>query len=89
MVEDIGGPEADKWALICGVTLWKLWLGRSDCVCRAHRMSPEEERMVGWRRPGEGRARINTYGAAKGNPGLAGGGGLLRDEGGRWISVCR
>jgi hypothetical protein len=89
MVEDIGGPEADKWALICGVTLWKPWLGRSDCVCREHRMSPEEERMVGWRRPGEGWARINTYGAAKGNPGLAGGGGLLRDEGGRWISVCR
>ncbi|KAG6747581.1 hypothetical protein POTOM_047468 [Populus tomentosa] len=53
MVEDIGGPEADKGALICGVTLWKPWLGRSDCVCREHRMSPEEERMVGWRRPGE------------------------------------
>ncbi|KAJ6878557.1 hypothetical protein NC652_032162 [Populus alba x Populus x berolinensis] len=53
MVEDIGGPEADKWALICGVTLWKPWLGRSHCVCREHRMSPEEERMVGWRRPGE------------------------------------
>ncbi|KAJ6871965.1 hypothetical protein NC651_031144 [Populus alba x Populus x berolinensis] len=33
MVEDVGGPEADKWALICGVTLWKPWLGRSDCVC--------------------------------------------------------
>lgn len=37
-------------------------------------------RMVGWDKPENGWIKLNIDGAAKGNPGWAGGGGILQDE---------
>ncbi|KAJ8760048.1 hypothetical protein K2173_010904 [Erythroxylum novogranatense] len=40
---------------------------------------------VSWSKPSEGLVNLSTDGSAKGNPGLATAGGLLRDAGGRWL----
>ncbi|KAH7840967.1 hypothetical protein Vadar_023977 [Vaccinium darrowii] len=40
---------------------------------------------VGWKAPSEGRFKLNTDGASKGNPGKAGVGGLIRDHKGEWV----
>ncbi|GLT62320.1 hypothetical protein SLA2020_349680 [Shorea laevis] len=40
---------------------------------------------VGWAAPSSGFIKLNTDGSALGNPGLAGAGGVFRDELGRWI----
>ena len=42
-------------------------------------------KQVRWEKPCSGWLKLNTDGASMGNPGLAGGGGLLRDEDGSWI----
>ncbi|KAK9999219.1 hypothetical protein SO802_018822 [Lithocarpus litseifolius] len=44
-----------------------------------------EARSVRWLRPSPGWVRLNTDGSSLGNPGKAGGGGLIRDENGSWI----
>ena len=36
--------------------------------------------LVRWERPGQGKLKLNTDGSAQGNFGLAGGGGILRDD---------
>ena len=36
--------------------------------------------LVRWERPGQGKLKLNTDGSAQGNSGLAGGGGILRDD---------
>ena len=53
------------------------------------------ERQISWQKPPSGWIKINTDGAAKGNPGLATAGGVLRDEYGMWhggfaltIGIC-
>ena len=40
---------------------------------------------VRWERPRRGWWKLNTDGSSLGNPGLAGGGGILRDEMGSWV----
>ncbi|PKI49687.1 hypothetical protein CRG98_029932 [Punica granatum] len=42
-------------------------------------------KLIGWRMPSDGWLKLNTDGAAKGNPSLARAGGLLRDDNGRWL----
>ena len=41
---------------------------------------------VRWEKPQVGWVRLNTDGSAIGNPGRAGGGGILQDDQGRWIA---
>ncbi|KAL0444852.1 UNVERIFIED_CONTAM: putative ribonuclease H protein [Sesamum latifolium] len=41
--------------------------------------------IVHWRKPQEGWYKMNTDGASKGNPGISGAGGILRDQLGRVI----
>uniref|UniRef100_A0A2N9HP80 Reverse transcriptase domain-containing protein n=1 Tax=Fagus sylvatica TaxID=28930 RepID=A0A2N9HP80_FAGSY len=40
---------------------------------------------VKWKPPDLGWAKLNTDGASLGNPGIAGGGGLIRDPDGSWV----
>ena len=40
---------------------------------------------INWRTPPRGWIKININGASKGNPGLAGCGGIIHDEEARWI----
>ena len=42
-------------------------------------------KQVCWEKPCSGWLKLNTDGSVLGNPGLAGGGGVLRDEYGSWI----
>ena len=42
-------------------------------------------KQVRWEKPCNGWLKLNTDWSSLGNPGLAGGGGLLRDEYGNWI----
>ena len=44
------------------------------------------ERWVRWESGSEGWITLNTDGAAKGNPGPAGAGGVLRGDQGEWIA---
>ena len=41
---------------------------------------------AGWVKPSVNWSKLNTVGSAQGNPRLAGGGGLIRDCHGNWIS---
>ena len=41
--------------------------------------------LVRWERPGQGKLKLNIDGSAQGNSGLAGGGGVLRDDQGKWV----
>ena len=41
--------------------------------------------LVRWERPGQGKLKLNTDGSAQGNSGLAGGGGILRDDQGNQV----
>ena len=41
--------------------------------------------LVRWERPGQGKLKLNIDGSAQGNSGLAGGGGVLRDDQGNWV----
>lgn len=43
------------------------------------------EKLIVQTRPMTDRVKINTDGASKGNPRLAGVGGLMRDDGGKWL----
>ena len=42
-------------------------------------------KQITWERPTCGWLRLNTDGSSLGNLGLAGGGGIIRDEEGNWI----
>ncbi|KAL0005366.1 hypothetical protein SO802_012927 [Lithocarpus litseifolius] len=55
------------------------------CAGKTGRAVTREARSVRWLRPSPGWVRLNTDGSSLGNPGKAGGGGLIRDENGSWI----
>ncbi|KAK7291983.1 hypothetical protein RIF29_07579 [Crotalaria pallida] len=62
-----------------------------DRVKAAYGFSPNckirsiSTQFIHWRKPPEGWFKMNTDGTSRGNPGLAGCGGLIRDGEGRWI----
>lgn len=43
-------------------------------------------KQIHWDKPEERWTKLNTDGSSLGNPGLAGGGGVIRDWTGRWIA---
>ena len=45
------------------------------------------ERRIKWERPLRGWYKLNTDGSSLGNPGAAGGGGVIRDASGAWIQA--
>lgn len=45
--------------------------------------------MVAWRKPPKQVLKLNVDGAARGNPGHAGGGGLIRDSKGQFVAGFR
>eukprot|EP00258_Populus_trichocarpa_P027694 XP_024443713.1 uncharacterized protein LOC112324533 [Populus trichocarpa] len=47
--------------------------------------SSKEDTQVGWKYPQEERIKLNVDGCSKGNPGVAGAGGVIRDHLGVWI----
>lgn len=60
---------------------WKIKID----ISKAIRPIKKSRDGVFWIFPLEGWIKINFYGAAKGNPRLAGCGGVIRDENGRFI----
>ena len=52
-----------------------------------HSSARRVETLVSWRHPAVGWVKLNTDGAAKGNPGAAGGGGLIRGHRGELFEV--
>jgi len=45
------------------------------------------EQRIRWERPCQGWFKLNTNGSSLGNPGAAGGGGILRDALGNWVQA--
>lgn len=45
----------------------------------------KSERLIDWVFPSGGWAKVNIDGVSKGNPGLVGGGGVIRDSTGSWL----
>ena len=56
------------------------------CVSSPRGPSQSLIRRVRWERPPEGWCKLNTDGVASGNSGLAGCGGIVRDEHGSWLA---
>lgn len=55
------------------------------CAVSTKHFQPRVTIQVRWERPDQGWMKINTDGSSLGNPGRAGGGGVIRDWTGRWI----
>ena len=58
----------------------------SLCADRARNISSKRVRKIRWDKPERGWMKLNTYGASNTLLGLAGGGGLIRDEAGAWVA---
>ena len=56
------------------------------CVSPSRKLSRRIIERVRWEKPPLGKANLNTDGAAIGNSGLVGCGGLTRDENGAWLA---
>ena len=55
------------------------------CAISTKHIQPRVTIQVHWDKPEQGWMKLNTDGSSLGNPGLAGGGGVVRDWIGRWI----
>jgi len=51
--------------------------------CSSHKL--KKVKLVGWAYPPMERMKLSVDGCSKGNPGVAGAGGLIRDSLGSWI----
>ncbi|KAL0283502.1 UNVERIFIED_CONTAM: putative ribonuclease H protein [Sesamum radiatum] len=76
--------------------LWNIWNLRNESkyegvafkastIIRKTMTSGQKATTVHWRKPQEGWYKLNTDGASKGNPGISGAGGILRDQLGKVI----
>ena len=57
------------------------------CAKTSSSKNPRVERLIRWERPGRGWFKLNTDGASLGNPGAAGGGGIIRNDVGIWVKA--
>jgi exonuclease III len=60
----------------------------SELFCLLGKVSHVKVRVpspIKWKPPDIGWAKLNTDGASLGNPGIAGGGGIIRDSNGGWV----
>ena len=55
------------------------------CVGKVRKVNQRCFIQVSWTKPPKGWFKLNTNGASAGNPGKAGGGGLIRDTNGHWV----
>ena len=55
------------------------------CAKTSSSKNPRVERLIRWVRLGKGWFKLNTDGASLGNPGVAGGGGIIRNDAGIWV----
>ncbi|KAL0014093.1 hypothetical protein SO802_001162 [Lithocarpus litseifolius] len=57
----------------------------THCACTTLVKNRRILMSIRWEKPCSGWFKLNTDGSSLGNPGLAGGGGLIRDENGDWV----
>ena len=57
----------------------------SYCAAPTREASTRVPKLVRWTKLDSGWVKLNTDGSSLGNPSIAGGGGLIRDDNGRWI----
>ncbi|PKI49193.1 hypothetical protein CRG98_030411 [Punica granatum] len=76
------------WPLDSAIMIFKVVheFVQSNLCANAHTdRKARDWKLIGWRMPSNGWLKLNTNRAAKGNQGLAGAGGLLRDDNGKWL----
>ena len=71
-------PHVHKEALFCALEC-------QHCGLNAKKTSIKRLVQIRWERPQAGWVCLNTDGAARGNPGQVGCGGLIRSENGDWL----
>ena len=79
-------PVDQRSFILARVKQVALALDRGKVLQNHHPVSRREV-LVRWRHPEVGWVKLNTDGAAKGNPGAAGGGGLLRGHRGELFEI--
>lgn len=66
--------------------VYSMALNYHYCAGRAKPMRTKSPINVGWNKPEKNWYKLNTDGLAIGNPSKAGGGGIIQDHNGVWIS---
>uniref|UniRef100_A0A6N2MZS1 RNase H type-1 domain-containing protein n=1 Tax=Salix viminalis TaxID=40686 RepID=A0A6N2MZS1_SALVM len=77
-----GGDQGNWFGTILAI---KRMVEDSKKIQRNGNESPAEAANIGWKYPAEGWIKLNVDGCSKGNPGIAGAGGVIRDHMGTWI----
>ncbi|KAJ8767189.1 hypothetical protein K2173_013586 [Erythroxylum novogranatense] len=91
----------EMWKSLVPRTAWEQFFSHFGSMAEQHHETKEELRVwsgvcfsgsngrmwknISWLPPSNGWIALNTDGASKGNPGVAGAGGVIRDTKGRWL----